>query len=55
MVSLGVTNELTAAQMLAPNGTQTLAMAFPGDGVPWRWRSGRTREKSIMRRRRPTP
>ena len=28
MVSLGVTNELTATQMLAPNGTQTLAMAF---------------------------
>ncbi|UPG73625.1 iron ABC transporter permease [Roseomonas gilardii subsp. gilardii] len=28
MVSLGITNELTATQMLAPNGTQTLAMAF---------------------------
>ncbi len=28
MVSLGVTNELTATQMLAPNGTQTLATAF---------------------------
>ncbi|RWE51570.1 MAG: iron ABC transporter permease [Mesorhizobium sp.] len=28
MVALGITNELTATQMLAPNGTRTLAMAF---------------------------
>jgi iron(III) transport system permease protein len=28
MVSLGIMNELTATQMLAPNGTRTLAMAF---------------------------
>jgi iron(III) transport system permease protein len=28
LVSLGITNELTATQMLAPNGTRTLAMAF---------------------------
>lgn len=28
MVSLGITNELTATQMLAPNGTRTLATAF---------------------------
>ena len=28
LVSLGITNELTATQMLAPNGTQTLATAF---------------------------
>jgi iron(III) transport system permease protein len=28
MVSLGITNELTATMMLAPNGTQTLAMQF---------------------------
>ncbi|WP_246765408.1 iron ABC transporter permease [Aminobacter sp. SR38] len=28
LVGLGVTNELTATQMLAPNGTRTLAMAF---------------------------
>jgi len=26
--SLGIMNELTATQMLAPNGTRTLAMAF---------------------------
>jgi iron(III) transport system permease protein len=28
LVSLGITNELTATQMLAPNGTRTLATAF---------------------------
>ena len=28
MVALGITNELTATQMLAPNGTQTLATMF---------------------------
>ncbi len=28
LVSLGIMNELTATQMLAPNGTRTLAMAF---------------------------
>ena len=28
LVSLGIFNELTATQMLAPNGTRTLAMAF---------------------------
>jgi iron(III) transport system permease protein len=28
LVALGITNELTATQMLAPNGTQTLATAF---------------------------
>jgi iron(III) transport system permease protein len=28
LVSLGITNELPATQMLAPNGTQTLATAF---------------------------
>ncbi|MFK0692439.1 ABC transporter permease [Mesorhizobium sp. IMUNJ 23033] len=28
LVALGITNELTATQMLAPNGTRTLAMAF---------------------------
>ncbi len=28
LVSLGIANELTATQMLAPNGTQTLATAF---------------------------
>ena len=28
LVSLGITNELVATQMLAPNGTQTLATAF---------------------------
>lgn len=28
LVSLGILNELTATQMLAPNGTQTLATAF---------------------------
>jgi iron(III) transport system permease protein len=28
LVALGITNELTATQMLAPNGTQTLAMMF---------------------------
>lgn len=28
LVGLGITNELTATQMLAPNGTRTLAMAF---------------------------
>jgi iron(III) transport system permease protein len=28
LVGLGITNELTATQMLAPNGIQTLAMAF---------------------------
>jgi iron(III) transport system permease protein len=28
LVALGITNELTATQMLAPNGTTTLAMAF---------------------------
>ena len=28
LVALGIMNELTAAQMLAPNGTRTLAMAF---------------------------
>ena len=28
MVSLGITNELTATLLLAPNGTQTLATAF---------------------------
>ena len=28
LVSLGIFNELTATQMLAPNGTHTLAMAF---------------------------
>ena len=28
LVSLGITNELAATQMLAPNGTQTLATAF---------------------------
>jgi len=28
LVGLGIANELTATQMLAPNGTQTLAMAF---------------------------
>ena len=28
LVALGITNELTATQMLAPNGTRTLAMGF---------------------------
>ena len=28
LVSLGITNELTATMMLAPNGTQTLATMF---------------------------
>ena len=28
LAALGITNELTATQMLAPNGTRTLAMAF---------------------------
>jgi iron(III) transport system permease protein len=28
LVSLGILNELTATQMLAPNGTMTLALAF---------------------------
>lgn len=28
LVALGITNELTATMMLAPNGTRTLAMAF---------------------------
>jgi iron(III) transport system permease protein len=28
LVALGIMNELTATQMLAPNGTRTLAMAF---------------------------
>ncbi|MCW6510453.1 ABC transporter permease [Lichenifustis flavocetrariae] len=28
LVALGIANELTATQMLAPNGTRTLAMAF---------------------------
>jgi iron(III) transport system permease protein len=28
LVSLGITTELTATQMLAPNGTQTLTTAF---------------------------
>jgi iron(III) transport system permease protein len=28
LVALGITNELTATMMLAPNGTQTLATAF---------------------------
>jgi iron(III) transport system permease protein len=28
LASLGIMNELTATQMLAPNGTRTLAMAF---------------------------
>src|SRR4029079_1029772 len=28
LVSLGIVNELTATQMLAPNGTRTLAMHF---------------------------
>lgn len=28
LVALGITNELTATQMLAPNGTRTLSMAF---------------------------
>ena len=28
MVSLGITNELTATLLLAPNGTRTLATAF---------------------------
>ncbi len=28
LVALGITNELTATQMLAPNGTQTLSTAF---------------------------
>lgn len=28
LVGLGITNELTATQMLAPNGVRTLAMAF---------------------------
>jgi iron(III) transport system permease protein len=28
LVALGITNELTATQMLAPNGTKTLATAF---------------------------
>ena len=28
LVALGIMNELTATQMLAPNGTRTLAMVF---------------------------
>jgi iron(III) transport system permease protein len=28
LASLGILNELTATQMLAPNGTRTLAMGF---------------------------